>query len=322
MKRILDIMKRTYVLLLVMVLLLAACGRQTQRADASQTPTWQEQYDLGVRYLSEGNYEEAIIAFTAAIEIDPKQPPAYVGRGDAYFGVAQVLSSGTENEILSTEVVSSYENAIADYLAALDLDESLADIYRKAAEIYVVLGDLDSAVGLLERGIVATDDKDLQLYLDKMKAKQSLFVLIREDLYTERYSEIREHHEIFTYDEAGFQVTWDSYTDHLESPWHSVTWSYDEGKNIWIEETTEHGETTTKVVETRQPGTKRYFHGRQEFENYIYSDPYKPYVNENYTVNYTYDEHGNVVRIDTYHASGALSGYCILTWEEIHPIVR
>lgn len=39
--------------------------------------SWQEQYDLGVRYLSEGNYEEAIIAFTAAIEIDPKQPDAY-----------------------------------------------------------------------------------------------------------------------------------------------------------------------------------------------------------------------------------------------------
>lgn len=32
------------------------------------TLTWQEQYDLGLRYLSEGNYEEAIIAFTAAIE--------------------------------------------------------------------------------------------------------------------------------------------------------------------------------------------------------------------------------------------------------------
>lgn len=36
--------------------------------------TWQEQYDLGVRYLSEGNYEQAVIAFTAAIEIDLKRP--------------------------------------------------------------------------------------------------------------------------------------------------------------------------------------------------------------------------------------------------------
>ena len=43
--------------------------------------TWQEQYDLGVRYLAEGNYEEAIIAFTAAIEIDPNRVEAYMGRG-------------------------------------------------------------------------------------------------------------------------------------------------------------------------------------------------------------------------------------------------
>ena len=45
---------------------------------------WQEQYDLGVRYLSDGNYEEAIIAFTAAIEIDPKKPQAYDKLATAY----------------------------------------------------------------------------------------------------------------------------------------------------------------------------------------------------------------------------------------------
>ena len=26
----------------------------------TKAPTWQEQYDLGMRYLSEGNYEEAL----------------------------------------------------------------------------------------------------------------------------------------------------------------------------------------------------------------------------------------------------------------------
>ena len=58
---------------------LCACGQKTS------VLTWQEQYDLGVRYLSEGNYEEAIIAFTAAIEIDPKQADAYIGLADVYI---------------------------------------------------------------------------------------------------------------------------------------------------------------------------------------------------------------------------------------------
>ena len=76
-------MRRTVSLLLALVLLLTlgSCGKKDGGA------TWQEQYDLGVRYLSDGNYEEAILAFTAAIEIDPKRSEAYLGLADAYSGV-------------------------------------------------------------------------------------------------------------------------------------------------------------------------------------------------------------------------------------------
>lgn len=68
-KRILSL------LLVVALLLLTACAK---------APTWQEQYDLGLRYLSEGNYQEAVIAFAAAIEIDDRQPAAYAGLAEAY----------------------------------------------------------------------------------------------------------------------------------------------------------------------------------------------------------------------------------------------
>lgn len=77
-------MKKTvsFVLAVLIQLNLCAC---TQKA-----PTWEEQYDLGVRYLSDGNYEEAIIAFTAAIEIDAKRPEAYLGLADAYTGAGDL----------------------------------------------------------------------------------------------------------------------------------------------------------------------------------------------------------------------------------------
>ena len=57
---------------------------------------------MGVRYLSEGNYQEAIIAFTAAIEIDPKQKDAYIGMADAYTAMdetekaVEILSKALE----------------------------------------------------------------------------------------------------------------------------------------------------------------------------------------------------------------------------------
>ena len=91
-------MRRTISLLLALVLLLTlcCCGKKNNGT------TWQEQYDLGVRYLSEGNYEEAVIAFTAVIKIDSKRPEAYLGLSDAYTeqgdiaNAVKVLERGQE----------------------------------------------------------------------------------------------------------------------------------------------------------------------------------------------------------------------------------
>ena len=70
-------MRKLLVVLLGFAIFLTACGK-------TGAATWQEQYDLGVRYLSEGKYEEAILAFTAAIEIDPKQEDAYLALAELY----------------------------------------------------------------------------------------------------------------------------------------------------------------------------------------------------------------------------------------------
>lgn len=90
--------KHLFVSLLAAILLLAltACASSTTAlldAGTDETLDWQAQYDLGVRYLSEGNYEEAIIAFTAAIEIEPKRAEAYLGLADAYTGVGNLAAA-------------------------------------------------------------------------------------------------------------------------------------------------------------------------------------------------------------------------------------
>ena len=78
-------MKQISSLFVAVILLLSLCAC-TQSAEEQ----WQEQYDLGVRYLSEGNYEEAIIAFTAAIEIDPKRADGYIGLADVYIALDDI----------------------------------------------------------------------------------------------------------------------------------------------------------------------------------------------------------------------------------------
>ena len=139
---------RTCLPLILVLTLLCACGQ------AAETTTWQEQYDLGVKYLDEGKYEEAILAFTAAIELDPKRPEAFIGRGDAY-----VLSGETEDNLAA---------ALADYQAALDLDETLAEIYGKLADVYLLQGDTERAQAILQEGYEVTQAAIFQDRLAEM----------------------------------------------------------------------------------------------------------------------------------------------------------
>lgn len=85
---------------------------------------WQEQYDLGARYLSNGEYEEAILAFAAAIEIDPMQADAYLNLANAYIGMndfdaaREILERGyelTQNEELKAKLEELDSGNIFDF---------------------------------------------------------------------------------------------------------------------------------------------------------------------------------------------------------------
>ncbi len=119
-------MKRicSWFLTIVLVLGLCACGQQGGGAGGDD---WQSQYDLGVRYLSEGNYEEAVIAFTEAIEIDPNRPEAYVSLADAYIGLGD------------------YESARAVLEDALEQAEDVEAVREKLEEVEELMGQAEDA---------------------------------------------------------------------------------------------------------------------------------------------------------------------------------
>ena len=102
--------KNKFLMCIVLVFLLVGCSKNAQ-------PIWQEQYDLGMKYLEEGDYEQAIVAFTAAIEIDPKQSVLYVVRAGAYTSLAESKETSVQEENL--------EKAIADYEKALELTNQM-----------------------------------------------------------------------------------------------------------------------------------------------------------------------------------------------------
>ncbi len=116
--------------------LLVAC-QQTADAEAEVVPaetvaveamagvlSWQTQYDLGMKYLSEGNYEEAVIAFTAAIELEPKKADAYLGMADVYIAqnnfdaAIAILEQGLaemDDEALQARLDELNEGNVSDF---------------------------------------------------------------------------------------------------------------------------------------------------------------------------------------------------------------
>lgn len=99
-------MKRIFALLLALCLL---CG-------CNAAARWQEQYDLGMRYLNEQNYDEAILAFTEAIRIDEKNVDAYIQLADLYEQLGRIDEL---RELLTRAVEATGDEALAARLAAL-----------------------------------------------------------------------------------------------------------------------------------------------------------------------------------------------------------
>ena len=100
------------VIALILILALTACGSE-----------WQEHYDLGMKYLTDGNYEEAIIEFEVAIEIDESKADAYIGLAEVYIEqgdlqkAIEILEEGyekTKDESISAKLEEIKSGAVYD----------------------------------------------------------------------------------------------------------------------------------------------------------------------------------------------------------------
>lgn len=113
------------------------------------------QLDLGNRYLEDMEYEEAIVAFEAAIAIDPKKEDAYIGLADAYIGLDDYE---TAVKILEESSRDTGSDILKDYLK--EVQERWDDQERRVyGGVYAVDTDLDDTnnVGIPDITISVTD---------------------------------------------------------------------------------------------------------------------------------------------------------------------
>lgn len=82
--------------------------------------TWQEHYDLGQQYLIELSYDKAVLEFTDAIKIDPKNADPYIGLADAYIGLGDTAKAV---ETLETGLAKTGDDRISKRLEELKGDD-------------------------------------------------------------------------------------------------------------------------------------------------------------------------------------------------------
>jgi tetratricopeptide (TPR) repeat protein len=78
--------------------------------------------------MNRGQYDEAILDFSKALEINPTLFPPYSNRGLAYSKKGQ------------------FEQAISDYSKALEIDPWDASVYDRRGSAYMNRGQYDEAV--------------------------------------------------------------------------------------------------------------------------------------------------------------------------------
>lgn len=131
------------------------------------------------------NYEEAIIAFTEAIAIEPSNMQAYVYALDAY-----ILSDKQD------ELFLFYDNALVvvntlDEENLIQNKEYVVSLYLAVVDVY---DDLDKIIDVLEQGYAITGDEQIQkLLTDKIKERELLEI---EEANKELIEEVKIETEI------------------------------------------------------------------------------------------------------------------------------
>ena len=154
-------MKRFILAILICAVSLTSCSQGVEEQ-------WKEQYDLGVRYLSEGNYEEAIIAFTAAVEIDPIQPEAYLKISEAYMemdnieaaiyileaGLAETDSGEIQNRI--DEIMSANDRVDGEDVRQFPLTYQMIDSGGIVPEVEDIYYEIYTTNGVIDQEMNST----------------------------------------------------------------------------------------------------------------------------------------------------------------------
>lgn len=143
--------KKLSLVLILMLFVLTAC----QSVTAIISDPYKEQINLGYKFIEEGNYEEAILAFNKAIEINIKRDEAYLGLAETYAERGDENTVNDVNDILAEGYrQSNSKNIISQYI--------------KLADKLIQYGMSEWANLLLQLGYEVTGNEQIKNKIDEL----------------------------------------------------------------------------------------------------------------------------------------------------------
>jgi len=145
-----------------------------QKAAATALNSFPAHYFLGLSLAGDRRYNEAIDAYTIALDLDPAHLQANVSMGDAWLAVGNVdeaapcyvragklrpeFAPALDGLARVMEARADTDQAIALYNRALASDKGFAPAYTHLGDLYLRAGKLDEAVKLLVEAVSVRPD--------------------------------------------------------------------------------------------------------------------------------------------------------------------
>ena len=120
--------QRIGIVLIIVLGLLAGCGKSVEKQIA-------EQLDLGNKYLTEADYEQAIVAFNKVIGLDPKVLEAYEKVAEAYIKQDNPEQAYSYVEQAFDVIASLTEEDKAKLESVAEMTEKMSDLCEQILRI-------------------------------------------------------------------------------------------------------------------------------------------------------------------------------------------
>ena len=140
------------------------------------------EYQRGIELEEKGNFERALEAYNAALDVNPRLAEAYAARANVFYtydSLHLALADVNRAIILDSEMARAYyyrglilaagkdtENAVLNFTKAIQINPGMGDAYFARSKLYFDSEDYEDAIGDLSDAI-RLEPQSPRLYLTR-----------------------------------------------------------------------------------------------------------------------------------------------------------